>query len=342
MIPQKPPPIHDSRFNSFVLAAARGFISLKVRNYRLFWTGQVISLIGIWMQTTAQAWIVLKLTSDSPFALGLVITLQFLPVMLFALFGGVLADRLPKRSALVVTQSLLMLQAAVFGVLVASGAIQLWHVYVLAVIQGLITAIDNPVRQAFIYEMVGRENLVNAIALNLDDVFFRSRAEQASRLRIHGKRQTERVVFLSEQAEQRVRAYLAMRPAAQDRALVLNRYGVHLSVTAVQKRLTHYAEQAGLHLTCYQLRHVFSRQLIEVGMPVTSLQALLGHRSLRTTQVYVHVADPLVRRDYFESMHRITGDEAANPDTLAQPGQNLAEASSSGTPRGGRSERRAA
>ncbi len=166
MIPQKPPPFHDSRFNSFVLAAARGFISLKVRNYRLFWTGQVISLIGTWMQTTAQAWIVLKLTSDSPFALGLVITLQFLPVMLFALFGGVLADRLPKRSALVVTQSLLMLQAAVFGVLVASGAIQLWHVYVLAVVQGLITAIDNPVRQAFIYEMVGRENLVNAIALN--------------------------------------------------------------------------------------------------------------------------------------------------------------------------------
>ncbi|MCL5950269.1 MAG: tyrosine-type recombinase/integrase [Chloroflexi bacterium] len=178
--------------------------------------------------------------------------------------------------------------------------------------------------------------------LNLDDVFFRNRAEQASRLRIHGKRQTERVVFLSEQVEQRVRAYLAMRPAAQDRALFLNRYGVHLSVTAVQKRLTHYAEQAGLHLTCHQLRHVFSRQLIEVGMPVTSLQALLGHRSLRTTRVYVHLADPLVRRDYFESMHRITGDEAANPGTLAQPGQNLAEASSSGTPRGGRSERRAA
>jgi site-specific recombinase XerD len=177
-------------------------------------------------------------------------------------------------------------------------------------------------------------------ALNLDDVFFRSRADQTSRLRIHGKRQTERVVFLSEQAEQRVRAYLAVRPAAQDRALFLNRYGVHLSVTAVQKRLTHYAEQAGLHLTCHQLRHVFSRQLIEVGMPVTSLQALLGHRSLRTTQVYVHVADPLVRRDYFESMHRITGDAAANPGTMARPGQKLVEAAPSGTPRGDPSERR--
>jgi site-specific recombinase XerD len=176
--------------------------------------------------------------------------------------------------------------------------------------------------------------------LNLDDVFFRSRADQASRLRIHGKRQTERVVFLSEQAEQRVRAYLAVRPAAQDRALFLNRYGVHLSVTAVQKRLTHYAEQAGLHLTCHQLRHVFSRQLIEVGMPVTSLQALLGHRSLRTTQIYVHVADPLVRRDYFESMHRITGNEPANPGTVALPDQDRAESSPSGPARGDRSERR--
>ena len=146
--------------------AARGFQSLRVRNYRLFWIGQVISLTGTWMQTTAQAWLVLKLTQDSPFALGVVITLQFLPVMLFALFGGVLADRLPKRGSLVVTQSLLMVQAAIFGILVATGRIQLWHVYVLAVIQGLITAIDNPLRQAFVFEMVGREELVNAVGLN--------------------------------------------------------------------------------------------------------------------------------------------------------------------------------
>lgn len=118
------------------------------------------------MQTTAQAWLVLKLTNDSPFALGVVITLQFIPVMLFALFGGVLADRLPKRGALVLTQSLLLVQAAIFGGLVAAGVIQLWQVYVLAIVQGLITAIDNPLRQAFLYEMVGRENLVNAVGLN--------------------------------------------------------------------------------------------------------------------------------------------------------------------------------
>ncbi len=152
--------------SEFRVAVARGFQSLRVRNYRLFWTGQVISVTGTWMQTTAQAWLVLKLTHDSPLALGVVITLQFLPVMLLALFGGVLADRLPKRSALVVTQAALMVQAAIFGGLVAAGLIQLWHVYVLAVCQGLITAVDNPLRQAFIFEMVGRDDLVNAVGLN--------------------------------------------------------------------------------------------------------------------------------------------------------------------------------
>ena len=148
------------------IAAARGFESLRVRNFRLFWIGQVISVTGTWMQTTAQAWLVLKLTNDSPLALGTVITLQFLPVMLFALYGGVLADRLPKRRTLVITQSLLMIQATIFAILVATGVIQLWQVYVLAMTQGLITAIDNPLRQAFIYEMVGRKDLVNAIGLN--------------------------------------------------------------------------------------------------------------------------------------------------------------------------------
>jgi MFS family permease len=158
--------IRRGRIRATFTALARGFESLRVRNFRLFWTGQVISLTGTWMQTTAQAWLVLKLTHDSPFALGLVITLQYIPVMLLALFGGVLADSLPKRPALVVTQVLLMIQAAVFGALVTVGTIQLWHIYVLAVIQGLITAVDNPVRQAFIFEMVGRDNVVNAIGLN--------------------------------------------------------------------------------------------------------------------------------------------------------------------------------
>src|SRR3954452_6817789 len=118
----------------------RGFSSLKVRNYRLFWISQVISLTGTWMQTTAQAWLVLQL-SNSPLALGLVTTLQFLPVMLLSLYGGVLADRLPKRNTLIVTQALLLIQAAIFGLLVGTGTIQLWHLYVLAVAQRLFSAV---------------------------------------------------------------------------------------------------------------------------------------------------------------------------------------------------------
>jgi MFS family permease len=143
----------------------RGFRALHNRNYRLFWSSQLISASGTWMQTTAQAWLVLKLT-DSPFLLGLVTTLQFLPVTLLSLFGGVLADRLWKLRALLFTQSALMIQAFVFGALVATDNIRLWHIYILAVWQGMITAVDNPTRQAFVVEMVGREDLSNAIALN--------------------------------------------------------------------------------------------------------------------------------------------------------------------------------
>src|SRR5262245_53210776 len=146
-------------------SVTRGFSSLRVRNYRLFWISQVISLTGTWMQSTAQAWLVLQL-SHSALALGIVTTLQFLPITLLSLYGGVLADRLPKRQTLVATQTLLLVQATIFGLLVATGVIQIWHIYVLAVIQGTITAIDNPVRQAFVVEMVGRDELLNAVALN--------------------------------------------------------------------------------------------------------------------------------------------------------------------------------
>jgi MFS family permease len=142
-----------------------GFRALQVRNYRLYWFGQLISVVGTWMQSTAQAWLVYQLT-NSPFALGLVTTLQFLPVTLLTLFGGVIADRIHKRNLMVVTQTLLLIQATVFGLLVASGAIQIWHVYVLATLQGLVNAVDNPVRQSFPVELVGREDVGNAVALN--------------------------------------------------------------------------------------------------------------------------------------------------------------------------------
>src|SRR3984893_230107 len=143
----------------------RAFLALRHRNYRLFWFGQMISLIGTWMQSIGQAWLVLELT-HSAWLLGVVGALQFLPVMFLSLFGGVLADRLPKRKVLLFTQSFAALQATVLWTLVATGQVQLWHVLVLAALLGLTNSLDMPTRQAFVVEMVGREDLPNAIALN--------------------------------------------------------------------------------------------------------------------------------------------------------------------------------
>jgi MFS family permease len=143
----------------------RTFIALRHRNFRLFWFGQMISLTGTWMQSIGQAWLVLSLT-HSAWLLGIVGALQFLPVMFLSLFGGVLADRLPKRKVLLFTQSSAMIQATVLWALVATGHVQIWHVLVLASLLGLTNSIDMPTRQAFVVEMVGREDLTNAIALN--------------------------------------------------------------------------------------------------------------------------------------------------------------------------------
>src|SRR5690242_2709771 len=143
----------------------RAFIALHHRNFRLFWFGQLISLIGTWMQSIGQAWLVLELT-HSAWLLGIVGALQFLPVMFLSLFGGVLADRLPKRRVLLFTQSLAMIQALILWILVATGQVQLWHVLVLASMLGLTNSLDMPTRQAFVVEMVGREDLPNAVALN--------------------------------------------------------------------------------------------------------------------------------------------------------------------------------
>jgi MFS family permease len=148
-----------------VKGVLRAFLALRHRNYRLFWWGQLISLIGTWMQTTGQAWLVLELT-HSAWLLGVVGALQFLPVMVLSLFGGVLADRLPKRTVLRFTQSFATLQAFVLWILVATGEVRLWHVLILATLLGLTNAVDMPTRQAFVVEMVGREDLPNAIALN--------------------------------------------------------------------------------------------------------------------------------------------------------------------------------
>lgn len=143
----------------------RAFVALRHRNFRLFWFGQLISLVGTWMQTIGQAWLVLELT-HSALWLGVVGALQFLPVMFLSLFGGVLADRLPKRQVLLFTQSSAMIEAFILWILVATGEVHLWHVLILATMLGLTNSLDMPTRQAFVVEMVGREDLPNAVALN--------------------------------------------------------------------------------------------------------------------------------------------------------------------------------
>ncbi len=139
--------------------------SLRQRNFRLFWFGQMISLTGSYMQSIGQTWLVLELT-HSAFQLGLVGALQALPVLLFALVGGVLADRWPKRRVLFCTQAAAMIQALLLWALITTGTVQLWHVYVLALLLGLTNCLGRPTGQAFVVELVGRADLPNAVALN--------------------------------------------------------------------------------------------------------------------------------------------------------------------------------
>ncbi|TVL89021.1 MFS transporter [Streptomyces sp. SAJ15] len=146
--------------------AARGmFSSLKVRNYRLFATGAVISNTGTWMSRIAQDWLVLSLTGSSA-AVGITTALQFLPMLLFGLYGGVIADRYPKRRVLLMTQSALGACGLALAALTLSGHVQVWHVYLFAFLLGLVTVVDNPTRQAFVAEMVGPQDLRNAVSLN--------------------------------------------------------------------------------------------------------------------------------------------------------------------------------
>jgi MFS family permease len=142
------------------------FRSLRVRNYRLFTTGQLVKLIGVWMMFTAQDWLVLDLSHNSPGALGVVSALQFTPVLLLTLWGGKLADRYDKRYLLIGANAAFAVTAMVFAVLVASGSVQLWHVFLFAALLGVANAIETPVRQAFVSELVELPLLPNALALS--------------------------------------------------------------------------------------------------------------------------------------------------------------------------------
>jgi MFS family permease len=142
------------------------FRSLRNRNYRIYYAGGVVSNIGTWMQRIAQDWLVLRLSDNDGVALGITTGLQFLPMLLVGPWGGMLADRYSKRKLLVVTQAFMGAVALVLAGLDLTDLVQVWHVYVLALMLGLGTAVDNPARQSFVIEMVGRDDLPNAVGLN--------------------------------------------------------------------------------------------------------------------------------------------------------------------------------
>ncbi|HEV2129217.1 MAG TPA: MFS transporter [Thermomicrobiales bacterium] len=155
-------PGRRSRFSGL----RKGFVALTYRNYRLFWLGQLVSVTGTWMQSLALSWLVYEILGATPFQLGLVNVLQFLPVLLLGIPAGVIADRFPKRRILLTTQSAMMVLSAILAVLVITDRVLLWQVYVLATGLGMARALDMPTRQAFVSEMVEKDDLMNAIALN--------------------------------------------------------------------------------------------------------------------------------------------------------------------------------
>ncbi|MGH2925125.1 MAG: MFS transporter [Solirubrobacterales bacterium] len=146
-------------------ALRRSFTSLAVPNYRRYFAGQIVSLSGNWMQIVAEMWLVLALTG-SGVAVGITSALQFLPMLLFGAWGGLLADRFPKRSLLIVTQALMMLPALALWGLTTADVVAPWMVYALVFVRGTVNSVDNPARQSFAIEMVGSERVVNAVSLN--------------------------------------------------------------------------------------------------------------------------------------------------------------------------------
>lgn len=141
------------------------FHALKNRNFRYFWIGQCISLIGTFMQRAAQYWLVYTLT-NSPLLLGILGVCQFLPLLLFSLFAGPIIDRMPKKKVVIITQAVFMLQAVAMTILTFTGLIQYWHILVLSTIFGITQTFDMPARQIFLFDMVGEEDITNAVSLN--------------------------------------------------------------------------------------------------------------------------------------------------------------------------------
>lgn len=143
----------------------RSFAALQIRNYRIYFCSQMVANTGLWMQRIAQDWLINQLTGSAA-AVGITVACQFLPVLFFGMFGGLVADRLPRRRVLMVTQSVAATLAGLLGLLAITGVVQAWHVFAIAVMLGFVTVVDNPTRQAFVSDLVGREHIRNAISLN--------------------------------------------------------------------------------------------------------------------------------------------------------------------------------
>jgi MFS family permease len=144
---------------------SRTFAALAIPNYRRYYAGQAVSLVGTWMQTIAQGWLLLTLTGSGT-ALGALIAVQMTPVLVLGPYGGVIADRVDKRKLMMLVQGGMGTLALILGTLTATGVVQVWHVFVLAGALGLLTVFDNPTRQSFVLEMVGPADLRNAVTLN--------------------------------------------------------------------------------------------------------------------------------------------------------------------------------
>ncbi|TFH15771.1 MAG: MFS transporter, partial [Acidimicrobiales bacterium] len=142
--------------------SARTFSALRFRNYRLYFASQAVSFSGTWMQLIAQSWLVLQLTGSGT-ALGTVMAMQFLPTLLLAPVGGMIADRCDKRRLIMATQSIAGLLALTLGIVTMTGTVELWMVYAIAAGFGAVTAVDNPSRQTFVMEMVGPADVSNAV-----------------------------------------------------------------------------------------------------------------------------------------------------------------------------------
>jgi len=179
-------------------------------------------------------------------------------------------------------------------------------------IQRLLAVISWPRDRALVLLMLRAGLRVGEVQrLHLDNCLFAQHAQQRSRLRVLGKGRRERMVYLATDAEAALLDWFAVRAPSASLRVFLNRWGQPLTITGIQVKVAAYGRRAGFQVSCHQLRHTFARQLVEVGTPVTTVQRLLGHRSLRSTQRYLSLADPIVHRDYDAAMARLLPDSPA-------------------------------